>query len=113
MAQLFCMIRVLCFGMILLCAHLGAAQRVTVYLDGQPTTEVPGMDSVEVSRFVNLYLLRLWNQGFVFSGLDSVFSDRIYFHAGEKYRNEIDQLAVYDAEQDTFQLWKPKIDRFR
>lgn len=113
MAQLFCMIRVLCFGMILLCAHLGAAQRGTVYLDGQPTTEVPGMDSVEVSRFVNLYLLRLWNQGFVFSGLDSVFSDRIYFHAGEKYRNEIDQLAVYDAEQDTFQLWKPKKQSFQ
>ena len=113
MAQLFCMIRVLCLGMILLGAHLCAAQRMTVYLDGQPTSEVPGMDSLEVSRFVNLYLLRLWNQGFVFSGLDSVFSERIYFHAGPKYRSEIDQLAVYDAERDTFELWPPKKQSFR
>ena len=113
MAQLFCMIRVLCFGMILLGAHLSAAQRMTVYLDGEPTAEVPGMDSVEVSGFVNLYLFRLWNQGFIFSGLDSVVSERIYFHAGEKYRSEIDQLAVYNAEQDTFELWKPKKQSFQ
>lgn len=101
--QDFCMIRTLCFVILTTWGFTLSAQiDAAVYHDGRLTSEVQFQDSLAIHGFINQELIKLWTEGYLYSGLDSINDSGLYFHQAEKFAGTLGALLIHDADLDTF-----------
>ncbi len=96
---------------LLLCFAVAYAQGQGIKyieVDGQLTDSIQFSDTVNVIRAAQSRLTDYWRSGHIFSGLDSLSADTLFFHKGAQYSLQLDSLFIYDEYTDSMYLQPTK-----
>lgn len=96
---------------LLLCFAVAYAQGQGIKyieVDGQLTDSIQFSDTVNVIRAAQSRLTDYWRSGHIFSGLDSLSPDTLFFHKGAQYSLQLDSLFIYDEYTDSMYLQPTK-----
>ncbi|MEQ9229120.1 MAG: hypothetical protein RIF46_00445 [Cyclobacteriaceae bacterium] len=86
---------------VLLNASMGIAQtEFEILVDGNTKRTIRAVDSVEVVRFTDQFLSKLWREGYVFAGLDSIRKNKVFLHQGDRVKIADEQFKDFSQMYD-------------
>lgn len=93
-----------CICFLLVTAMIVRAQdSFEIYVDGTLSDHKTFADSIERAYFINEQLVDFWEQGFVFSDIDSISTKKIFFHKGPQYHTTVKSVFAFNLNSGKYE----------